>query len=228
MATTTHRLHFDQELNGLQDDLLRMGSLVDEALARALQALEDQDLDSARRVALEDARINEVRFKIEERCLLLIAREQPVATDLRAIVAGLTIASEIERMGDHAAGIAKTVLRMGSQLPLMPLVDLHRMADEGRSMLRTSLDAYVRRDSELAQSVAWRDDVIDELYQDVFRQIVALIADEPTNSARAMYLLFTGHNLERIGDRCVNIAERVIFINSGTMKELSAGPDEHI
>ena len=117
MATITHRLHFDQELNGLQDDLLRMGSLVDEALARALQALEEQTLDTARRVALDDARINEIRFKIEERCLLLVAREQPVATDLRAIVAALTIASEIERMGDHAAGIAKTVLRMGSQPP---------------------------------------------------------------------------------------------------------------
>ncbi|HRE27381.1 MAG TPA: phosphate signaling complex protein PhoU [Anaerolineales bacterium] len=228
MTTTSHRLHFDQELHELQDNLLRMASLVDSAIARALQSLNEQDLDLARQIAIDDARINEIRFKIEEQCLLLIAREQPVATDLRAIVAALSIAGEIERMGDHAAGIAKTVLRMGSQAPIMPLVDLNRMADESRSMLRTSLDSCVKRDSEVAQSVAWRDDVIDGLYQDVFRQIVGLIAEDPTITARAMYLLFAGHNLERIGDRCVNIAERVIFINSGTMKELSAGPDEHL
>jgi len=228
MTTTSHRLHFDQELHELQDNLLRMASLVDSAIARALQSLNEQDLDLARQIAIDDARINEIRFKIEEQCLLLIAREQPVATDLRAIVAALSIAGEIERMGDHAAGIAKTVLRMGSQAPIMPLVDLNRMADESRSMLRTSLDSCVKRDSEVAQSVAWRDDVIDGLYQDVFRQIVGLIAEDPAITARAMYLLFAGHNLERIGDRCVNIAERVIFINSGTMKELSAGPDEHL
>lgn len=228
MTATSHRIHFDQELHVLQDNLLRMGSLVDSAIAHSLQALGDQDLDLARQIAIDDARINEIRFKIEEQCLLLIAREQPVATDLRAIVAALSIATEMERMGDHAAGIAKTVLRMGPQPPILPLVDLNRMADESRSMLRTALDACVKRDSELAHSVAWRDDVIDELYQDVFRQIVGLIADDPAITTRAMYLLFAGHNLERIGDRCVNISERVIFINSGTMKELSAGPDEHL
>ena len=228
MTATSHRIHFDQELHELQDNLLRMASLVDGAIARALQSLNEQDLDLARQIAIDDARINEIRFKIEEQCLLLITREQPVATDLRAIIAALNIAGEIERMGDHAAGIAKTVLRMGTQAPIMPLVDLNRMADESRSMLRTALDSCVRRDSEVAQSVAWRDDVIDGLYQDVFRQIVGLIAEDPSITARAMYLLFAGHNLERIGDRCVNIAERVIFINSGTMKELSAGPDEHL
>lgn len=226
MAITSARMRYDQGLHDLQDNLLRLGSLLDNAIARSLQALTEQDLDLARQIAVDDARINELRFKIEEQCLLLITREQPVATDLRAIIAALNIAGEIERMADHAAGIAKTVLRMGSQPPLMPLVDLHRMADECRSMLHTALDACVKRDSELAQSVAWRDDVIDGLYQDVFRQIVALIAEDPAITTRAMYLLFAGHNLERIGDRCVNISERVIFINSGTMKELSAGPDE--
>ncbi len=223
--TTSARPKFDVALRELQDDLLRMGALLDDAIGRAIQSLADQDLELARRVASDDARINELRFKIENDCVLLLSLQAPVAGDLRAIIAGMTIAIEMERMADHAAGIAKTVLRMGKQPLLKPLIDIPRMADEGRSMLRAALDAYVGRDAEAARAVAWRDDVIDGLYNQVFRELVTFIAEDPSTTTRALYLLFTAHNLERIGDRAVNIAERVIFITSGELRELSAGPD---
>jgi phosphate transport system protein len=223
-VTSPNRSHFDQELRALQDNLLRMGGMLDSAIARAMRALSDRDLALARQVVTDDAKINALRFQIEEECMLLIATQQPLATDLRAIVAALNIVSDMERMADHAAGIAKTVLKIGDQPPVKALVDIPRMADECRDMLRSALDAFVARDAEAAQSMAARDDVIDELYHQVFRDLVAVISEDPKATTRVLYLLFAAHNLERIADRVVNISERVIFITSGEMKELSAGP----
>ncbi len=226
--TSPNRAHFDKELRELQDNLLRMGSLLDSAIARAMQSLSERNLDLARQVVADDAKVNALRFQIEEQCITLIATQQPLATDLRAIVAAMNIISDMERMADHAAGIAKTVLKMGDQPLLKPLIDMPRMAEEARDMLRTALDSYVARDADAAHSVADRDDVIDELYHQVFRDLVAFIATDPSTTTRALYLLFSAHNLERIADRVVNIAERVIFVASGEMKELSAGPNERI
>lgn len=223
MPSTT-RAHFDQELNALQDNLLRMGGMLDTAIALGMKALAERDLDLARRVVADDAKINDLRFYIEEQCIRLIATQQPLATDLRFIVAAMNVISDMERMADHAAGIAKTVLKMGNQPLLKPLIDLPRMADESREMLRAALDAYVARDVEAARGVAARDDVMDDLYHQIFRELVSFIAEDPSTTTRALYLLFAAHNLERIGDRVVNITERVIFITSGEMKELSAGP----
>lgn len=223
MPSTT-RAHFDQELNALQDNLLRMGGMLDTAIALGMKALAERDLDLARRVVADDAKINDLRFYIEEQCIRLIATQQPLATDLRFIVAAMNVISDMERMADHAAGIAKTVLKMGNQPLLKPLIDLPRMADECREMLRAALDSYVARDVEAARGVAARDDVIDDLYHQIFRELVSFIAEDPSTTTRALYLLFAAHNLERIGDRVVNITERVIFITSGEMKELSAGP----
>ncbi|MDW8327355.1 MAG: phosphate signaling complex protein PhoU [Anaerolineales bacterium] len=223
MAAST-RTHFDQELRALQDNLLRMGAMLDTAIALGMQSLEERDLELARRVVADDAKINDLRFAIEEQCIRLIATQQPMATDLRFIVAAMNIISDLERMADHAAGIAKTVLKMGNQPLLKPLIDMPRMAEECRAMLRSALDAYVARDAEAARGVAARDDVIDELYQQIFRELVSFIIEDPKTTTRALYLLFSAHNLERIGDRVVNIAERVIFLTSGEMKELSAGP----
>jgi phosphate transport system protein len=131
----------------------------------------------------------------------------------------------MERMADHAAGIAKVVLKMGDEPLLKPLIDIPRMAEECRAMLRQSLDAYLARDTQLARAVAARDDVIDDLYKQIFRELLSFIVEDPHTTTRALWLLFAAHNLERIGDRAVNIAERVIFIASGELKELSAGPD---
>ncbi len=223
MATSV-RSQLDHGLQTLQDDLLRMGSLLDSAIGRSMQALQERDLDLARQVVADDAKINDLRFKIEEDCLRLIALQQPTATDLRFIVAAMNVISDLERMADHAAGISKTVLKMGHQPLVKPLIDMPRMAEECQAMLRAALDAYVARDADLARGVAARDDVIDGLYQQVFRELISFIAEDPTLTTRALYLLFSAHNLERIGDRCVNIAERVIFIKSGEMKELNKEP----
>jgi phosphate transport system protein len=215
----------DKDLQRMQEDLLRMGSLIDSAITRAMRALAVRDARLAREIIADDATINGLRFQIEDNCLATIATQQPAAVDLRKIVATVILASELERMGDYAAGIAKTVLRMGDEPLLKPLVDMPRMAEEDRNMLHDALDAYVTRDADKARAVAARDDVVDNLYNQIFREVLTYILEDPTTTTRALYLLFSAHNLERIGDRVVNIAERVIFMTSGKMRELNAGPD---
>jgi phosphate transport system protein len=221
---TLVRSHFDQELRGIQDELLRMGSLLNEAISRAVQALANRDVDLARKIIADDAAINALRFEIEERCTTVIATQQPTAIDLRAVVSAMNIVSDLERMADHAAGIAKVVVKMGNEPLLKPLIDIPRMAEECRTMVTRSLDAYVARDPEAARAVAQRDDIIDELYEQIFRELLMFMLENPQTTSRALFLLFVSHNLERIGDRAVNIAERVIFLTSGKMKELNAGP----
>jgi len=221
---TLVRSHFDQELRGIQDELLRMGSLLNEAISRSVQALANRDVDLARKIIADDAAINALRFEIEERCTTVIATQQPAAIDLRAVVSAMNIVSDLERMADHAAGIAKVVVKMGNEPLLKPLIDIPRMADECRTMVTRSLDAYVARDADAARATAERDDIIDELYQQIFRELLTFMLENPQTTSRALFLLFVAHNLERIGDRAVNIAERVIFLTSGKMKELNAGP----
>ena len=222
------RATLDRDLNAVQDDLLRMGGLLDAAIAKSLEALAKRDQDLARQIIADDAHVNALRFHIEEACLALIATQQPAARDLRAVLAAMIIVSELERMGDYAAGIAKTVLRMGDEPLLKPLIDMPRMADECRAMLRRALDAYVAHDADMARAVAAQDDVIDNLYNQIFRELLSFIVEDPHTTTRALYLLFAAHNLERIGDRAVNISERVIFMTSGELKELNAGPDAPI
>ncbi len=218
------RSHFDRELRDIQDDLLRLGSMLNTTISRALQSLASRDIALARQIVADDAEINALRFHIEEQCVHVIATQQPAASDLRAIVAAMNIVGDLERMADHAAGIAKVVIRMGDEPLLKPLIDIPRMADECRNMTARALDAYVARDAEMARAVAARDDIIDELYQQIFRELISYMLEDPHTVSRALYLLFAAHNLERIGDRAVNIAERVIFLTSGEMKELNAGP----
>ena len=224
MSIATRRV-LDRDLHQIQDDLLRMGSLIDSAIGRAIRSLAVRDLRLAREIVAEDSQVNALRFQIEEACLTTIATQQPTATDLRLVIATIILASELERMGDYAAGIARTVLRMGDEPLLKPLVDMPRMAEIDRQMLHDALDAYVARDADNARAVAARDDLVDNLYNQIFREILTYILEDPTTTTRALYLLFSAHNLERIGDRVVNIAERVIFMNSGEMRELNAGPD---
>jgi len=219
------RTMLDRDLRAVQDDLLRIGGLLDSAIQRALDCLAQRDLDLARQIVADDAQINALRFQIEEECLALIATQQPAAGDLRAVIASIVIVSELERMGDYAAGIAKTVLKMGDEPLLKPLIDLPRMAEEARAMVRRALDAYVACDADLARQVAAQDDVLDNLYNQIFRELMTFIVEDPRTISRALYLLFVAHNLERIGDRVVNICERVIFMTSGELKELNAGPD---
>lgn len=219
--TSQIRATLDRDLRTLQDDLLRMGSMLDEAISRAMRSLADRNLPLARQVVSGDAEINTLRFQIEEACLSLIATQQPMAGDLRKVVAAMSIVSDMERMADHAAGFAKIVLKMGDEPLLKPLIDMPRMAEECRQMLKQALDAFVSRDVESARAVAARDDVIDGLYQQIFRELLSFMVEDPHTTTRALWLLFAAHNLERIGDRVTNIAERVIFMTTGTMKELN-------
>ena len=219
---TTHiRATLDRDLRRVQDDLLQLGGLIDTAISRALQALADRNADLARQIVADDERVNALRFQIEEECFTLIATQQPAARDLRAAVAAMNIVSDLERMADHAAGIAEIVLRMGDEPLLKPLIDMPRMAEECHAMLRQALDAYVKHDVELARAVAARDDVIDGLYNQIFRELLSFMLEDPRTTTRALYLLFSAHNFERIGDHITNIAERVIFMTSGEMKELN-------
>ena len=219
------RATFDRDLRAVQDNLLRLGSLVDSAISRSLQALAERNTDLAHQIVADDAQINALRFQIEEECVKLIATQQPMARDLRTIIAAMNIITDLERMADHAAGTARIVLRMGDEPLLKPLIDMPRMTDECRDMLRLALDAYVRRDAKLAHAVAARDNIIDNLYTQIFRELLSFMIEDPRTTTRALYLLFAAHNLERIGDRCTNIAERVIFMTSGEMRELNPVPD---
>lgn len=216
------RTTFDKEYAAIVDDILKLGAMVDQAIARALESLQRRDQVLAQEVIEGDIKINTLRFKIEEACLTLIATQQPAARDLRGIVASMNIVVDIERMGDHAAGITKTVIRMGDEPLLKPLIDIPRMAQTARDMLRMSLDAFVERDAEGAKAVVPLDDEMDDLYRAIFDELVEIMAHKPEGVERATYLLWCAHNLERIGDRVTNIAERVIFMTTGDMLELNA------
>jgi phosphate transport system protein len=215
------RATYDRAYALVQDDLLRMGTLVDQAIANALTSLQERDRALAQQVIDEDEAVNRLRFKIEEACLALIATQQPAARDARAVVAAMNIVVDMERMADHAAGIAKTVIMMGDEPLLKPLIDVPRMAQIGREMLRDVLDAFVERNEVVARKVAERDEEMDLLYKAVFDELVEIMAHKPDTVERATYLMWTAHNLERVGDRATNIAERVIFVTTGDMQELN-------
>jgi phosphate transport system protein len=215
----TTRVAFNQELNELRDDVLRMGSMVDDAINNAVHALKESDLALAGQIIAEDDKINHLRFEIEEHTVKLIARQQPVAGDLRTIIAAMNIALDLERMGDHAKGIAVIVQRMGGEPPVKPLIDIPRMAVISREMLRQSLDAFLAGDDDQAGVIAQRDDEVDQLYTEIFQELIGIIAADTTLITRAMFLLFAAHNLERIADRVTNICERVIFLRTGRLNE---------
>lgn len=219
--TKVRKTMYDREFGRVQEDLLRLGQLVDQAIDRAVECLRQRDRVMAQQLIVEDSTINDLRFQIEEACLALIATQQPTASDLRAVVAAMNIVVDMERMADHAAGIAKTVLRMGDEPLLKPLVDIPRMAQSAREMLRESLRAFVEADAGRAGEIAGRDNEIDDLYKAVFSELIEIMARDPRTVARGTYLMWCAHNLERIGDRVTNIAERVIFMTTGSMKELN-------
>lgn len=210
----------DQELTRIQDDVLRLGSMVAQAIQRAVTALKGRDVELASQIIADDDQINSLRYAIEELSLTTIATQQPVASDLRTIVAAMHIASELERMADHAEGIAHLVIRMADEPLLKPLIDLPRMADLACEMLGASLDAFVARDPEAARAVAPRDDEMDQLYDQVFRELLTYMLQDQRNINRATFLLWVAHNLERIGDRTTNISERVVFMTTGELTEL--------
>lgn len=189
--------------------------MVEKAIANAVDGLKRRDLDLCRQVVQDDAIVDARRYDIEERCVNLIAKQQPMATDLRTIIAILQIVGELERMGDYASGIAKISLAMGNEPPIKPLIDIPRMADKASQMLRRSLDSLVDRDIVAAQGVRADDDEVDALYDQIYRELLTFMLEDPRTITRATYLLWVAHDLERIADRATNIAKRVIYLVTG-------------
>ena len=216
------RVAFDLELERLQQEVLTLGLKVKKALLDSVDSLKTQDLDAAGAIVAADEAINKARFVIENDILVLIARHQPMATDLRLLAAFLEIATELERIGDYAKGIAKITLKMSGKPLVKPLVDIPRMAENAGSMLDRALDSLVRRDADLARAVAADDDEMDALYDQVFRELMTYIIADPRTIEGVSYLTWAAHNLERAADRVLNICERVIFTVTGEMIEFDA------
>ncbi len=226
--TTTIRTALNREESIIKDDILRMGSMVESAIDRSIAALKQRDAVLAQQIIDDDKKVNQLRFKIEEECIALIATQAPTAGDLRAVIGATHIAVELERMADHATGVAKITLRMLDQPLLKPLIDVPIMAGVVKEMTRAALDAFVRGDVDLARKVAARDDEVDQLYQQIFRELLTYMLEDPKNISRATFLLWVAHNLERIGDRAVNLCERAIFITTGQLGELNTETDSEL
>jgi len=216
------RAAFHKKLREIQDEVLALGSMVSKATLRSIDALKNRDLELARQIVSDDKKINQRRFEIEEKCIELIATQQPMASDLRIIVAVLNIVTELERIGDHAEGIARIAIMIGDEPPLKPLIDIPRMAEQVVYMLHRSLDALVNRDAEAARRIVAEDDIIDQLYDQVFRELLTFMLEDPRTITRATRLIWVAHNLERSGDRVTNICERVVFVVTGKMEEIGA------
>jgi len=216
------RTEYHRDLRTLQDDLLSLGSMVEKAVDKSLSALKNRDMALAQEVIDEDDAIDEKRFALEEQCIDLIATQQPLASDLRALITVLHVSVELERMGDYAEGIAKISVAMGDEPPLKPLIDIPRMADRCVDMLRRSLDALVNRDIDAAYQICDDDDEVDDLYDQVYRELLVYMMTDPGAIRRATYLLWVAHDLERIADRATNIAERVVFLATGRLTETRA------
>ncbi len=217
---TDIRAAFHKKLREIQDEVLVMGSMVEKATARAIEALKERDIEKANAIIADDVKVNDKRFHIEEECVQLIATQQPMAGDLRAIICVLNIITEIERIGDHAEGIARIVVMIGDEPPLKPLIDIPRMAEKVNDMLHRSLDALINRDAAAARMIASEDDDVDRLYDQVFRELLSFMAEDPRTITRATRLIWVAHNLERSADRVTNICERVNYMVTGKMEEM--------
>ena len=213
------RVDLDRQITHLQEEITLLADVVDKAVYRSVEALKNRDLAESQSVIDGDDYIDQKRYDIEELCVDLIATQQPMAGDLRAIIAMLHIAVELERMGDYAEGIAKISLLMGDEPPLKPLIDIPRMANKAGEMLRDSVDCLVEKDLAKAERVMDDDDEVDDLYDQVYRELLLFMIQDPRSIQRATYLLWAAHDLERIADRATNIAERVMFLVTGRMRK---------
>ena len=220
------RKTFESEIQHVKDEVLVLGSMVEHALLGAVEALKKRDIKAAERIFVEDNLINKKRFEIENKLMVLIATQQPMAHDLRLLASTLEIISELERMGDYAKGIANINIRMGDASLLKPLIDIPRMAEKGADMLHRSLTAFVNEDVEAAKTLPIEDDEVDALYNQIYRELMTFIIADPKNIERANWLLWVAHNLERFADRVTNICERTIFIATGEMAEIKSTDDE--
>jgi phosphate transport system protein len=209
------RDHFQNMLREVENELVGMGEMVVAAIDRSVLALKHVDKAEAERIIAADAAINRKRWDIENKCVQLFATQQPVAGDLREIVSFMDLITNLERMADHAKGIAKIVV-MHDQTPLLkPLIDIPRMAEKADEMIRKSLAAFITQDVAAAKAIIEMDNEVDALYEQIFRELLTYMMEDPKTITRAVYLIWVSHNLERIADRVTNICERIIFMVTG-------------
>jgi phosphate transport system protein len=216
------RQSFDRDLQRLQDELVALGSIVEEALVKSVEQLKRRDFRASQRLIAADAEVNRRRFEMEESVLTLIATQQPMARDIRLLAAILEIVTELERIGDYAKGIARINLLIGEQPLVKPLIDLPVMAEKARFMLHRALTAFTQRDVDGARAIARDDEEIDALYNQIYRELLCYIMEDPHVIEGANYLLWVAHNLERTADRVINICERVVFTVTGELAELDS------
>jgi phosphate transport system protein len=214
------RRTFDQELERLQDEVLALGSMVEEALVRSVETLKQRDFAGSRGLIAGDRAINERRYAIEEDAITLIATQQPMARDMRLLAAILEIVTELERMGDYAKGIARINLMIGEQPLIKPLIDLPVMANKAGEMLHAALMAFVERDVQAARTIPQGDEEVDALYNQIYRELICFILEDPQTIEQANHLMWAAHNLERTADRVINLCERVVYTVTGELAEL--------
>ena len=215
------RVEYAHELEGLRGAVVAMSSMVDKAISRSIESLIRQDVRTAEEIIAADRSVNNQRWAIEEDALRIIATQAPMAGDLRTVAASIHIVTDLERMGDHAAGIAKIVVATASEPLLKPLVDVPRMAEIARGMLNDAITAFIEGDAEEARRIAMIDDEVDALYEQVYRELLTYMMADPSTINRATHLLWVAHNLERIADRVTNICERVVFAETGKLTEIN-------
>jgi len=220
------RKTFETDIQQVKDEILVLGSMVEEAIINTVEALKKRDIKASEEILKADKLINKKRFDIENKLMILIATQQPMAHDLRLLASSMEIISELERMGDYAKGIANINIRMGDEPLLKPLIDVPRMAQKDVDMLHRALTAFVNEDLEVAKSLPVEDDEVDALYNQIYRELMTFVLQDPKNIERANWLLWVAHNLERVADRVTNICERTIFIATGEMAEVKSTDDE--
>ncbi|OHE58286.1 MAG: phosphate transport system regulatory protein PhoU [Thermodesulfovibrio sp. RBG_19FT_COMBO_42_12] len=212
---------YHRALKDVQDDVMKMADMVSKALKDSMEALKHRDFETSKRIIDDDNLINRKRFDIEEKCLLLIATQQPMAVDLRVLAAVINIITDLERIGDHAEGIAKINISIGDEPLVKPLRDIPQMSELGLSMLDRCMKAFLNRDIEAARQVCNDDDEVDALYDQTYRELLLVMIENPRTIQGATYMIWAAHNLERIADRVTNIAERVVFMVTGKMEEMN-------
>lgn len=225
MITNT-RETFDRQLRKLKDDLLVMGSMVEQATLDATKALKSRDSKAAQRIYEDDQWINEKHLQIENDCVMLIATQQPMARDVRFLASALEVSTELERMGDYAKGIARIYLLIQDDPFTHSVAEISQMAEVATGMLHKALGAFVNNDLDAANTIPHEDDVVDELYNQYHHQLIEKMIEKPEIIDRANYLLWAAHNLERFADRVTNICERTIYVNTGVLKEIAGSDDE--
>jgi phosphate transport system protein len=215
------RSGFERQLAEVQEDMLVMAGMVETSVTQSIEALRLRDVALARRTIENDAEIDRRRYEVEEKCIELISLQAPLASDLRTIISVLHISVDLERMGDHAEGIAKIALMLADEPPLKPYIDIPRMAEVAIDMLHGSVEAYKMRDTKRAREIIDMDDLVDALYEQVYHELLLFMINDPTLTQRATYMIWVAHNLERIADRTTNICERVVYLVEGRIQDLN-------